>query len=42
MAHGKTQVEAVQNIGEAVELWLETAREFGDEIPLPRQHRLAA
>ena len=41
-AHGKTQIEAVQNVGDAVELWLETAREFGDEIPEPRQHKLAA
>jgi len=41
-AHGKTQMEALRNVNEAVELWLETAREFGDEIPEPRQHRLAA
>ena len=41
-AHGKTQIDAVKNINEAVELWLKTAREFGDEIPEPRQHRLAA
>ena len=42
MAHGKTQVEAVQNINDAIELWLTTAREFGDLIPEPRQHQLAA
>ncbi len=42
MAHGKTQVEAVQNINEAIQLWLETAREFGDSIPEPRAHQLAA
>jgi len=41
-AHGKTQIEAVKNVNEAIELWLETAREFGDEIPVPRQHKLAA
>lgn len=41
-AHGETQIEAVKNISEAVELWLETAHEFGDEIPEPRQHKLAA
>lgn len=41
-AHGKTRVDAVQNVGEAMELWLETAREFGDVIPQPRQHQLAA
>ena len=42
MAHGKTQVEAVQNINDAIELWLTTAREFGDLIPEPRGHQLAA
>lgn len=42
MAHGKTQIEAVQNVSEAIELWLETAREFGDKIPEPRRHQLAA
>lgn len=41
-AHGETQIEAVKNINEAVELWLEIAREFGDEIPEPRRHKLAA
>jgi predicted RNase H-like HicB family nuclease len=41
-AHGKTQIDAVKNINEAVELWLETAQEFGDEIPQPRQRKLAA
>jgi len=41
-AHGKTQVEAVQNVNDAMVLWLETAREFDDEIPQPRQHQLAA
>ena len=29
-AHGDTQGEALEHITEAVELWLETAREFGD------------
>jgi len=42
MAHGKTQAEAVKNINQAIELWLETAIEFGDEIPLPRQRLIAA
>jgi len=41
-AHGKTQVAAVQNVNDAVELWLETAHQFGDEIPQPRRHQLAA
>lgn len=42
LAHGKTQIDAVKNINEAVGLWLEAAQEFGDEIPEPRQRKLAA
>ena len=42
MAHGKTPVEAVQNISDAIELWLETSREFGDQIPEPRRPQFAA
>ena len=41
-AHGPTQIEAVRNVNEAAELWIETAREFGDDIPEPRQHQWAA
>ena len=40
MAHGDTQEAALENIGQAVDLWLETAREFGDPIPEPRGERL--
>lgn len=36
MAHGVTQEEALANIKEAMHLWVETAREFGDPIPEPR------
>jgi predicted RNase H-like HicB family nuclease len=42
MAHGKTRIEAAQQVSEAIELWLETAKEFGDKIPEPRSHQLAA
>lgn len=42
LAHGKTQPEALQNINDAINLWLETAREFGDPIPKPKQRQLAA
>ena len=42
MAHGNTQIEAVQNVSTAIDLWLETALEFGDKIPAPRRHQLAA
>lgn len=41
-AHGKTQIEAVRNVNDAIELWLETAREFGDTIPEPKERLLAA
>lgn len=36
MAHGDTQEAALANIKEAMRLWLDTAREFGDPIPEPR------
>ena len=42
MAHGSSQVEAAENITDAIELWIETAREFGDVVPEPRIHQLAA
>ncbi|MGQ0541304.1 MAG: type II toxin-antitoxin system HicB family antitoxin [Blastocatellia bacterium] len=42
VAHGKTPTKAVENVAQAISLWIETAREFGDEIPQPRQHQLAA
>ncbi len=40
MAHGETQELALKAVGEAVDLWLETAREFGDPIPEPKGERL--
>ena len=39
-AHGDTQQAALQHINEAIDLWLETAREFGDPIPKPKGQRL--
>jgi predicted RNase H-like HicB family nuclease len=35
MAHGETQEIALSNIKTAIELWIETAQEFGDPIPQP-------
>lgn len=35
ISQGDTLEEAVQNIQEAKEVWLETALECNDEIPLP-------
>ncbi len=40
MAHGNTREEALTNINEAIKLWLDTAKEFGDPIPEPAGHRL--
>ena len=39
-AHGKTYNEALGNVNEAIELWINTAKEFGDPIPEPKGARL--
>lgn len=36
MAHGDTQEAALANVKDAMHLWLDTAREFGESIPEPR------
>ncbi len=41
MAHGNTYDSALVNIKKAMELWIETANEFGDPIPIPKGRRLA-
>lgn len=40
MAHGATRAEALRNAEEAIDLWLDTTREFGDPIPEPKGRRL--
>jgi predicted RNase H-like HicB family nuclease len=40
MAHGDTQETALANIKEAMQLWIDTAKEFGDRIPEPQGKRL--
>ena len=40
VAHGNSQDAALENINQAVDLWLETAREFDDPIPEPKGERL--
>lgn len=40
MAHGHTLEVALQNIKEAIQLWIDTAEEFGDAIPEPKGRRL--
>jgi predicted RNase H-like HicB family nuclease len=40
MAHGSSHAEALANAEEAIELWLESARESGRPIPQAKGHRL--
>ncbi|MDZ7750599.1 MAG: type II toxin-antitoxin system HicB family antitoxin [Gammaproteobacteria bacterium] len=40
MAHGESPDEALANAQEAMQLWIDTAREFGDPIPKPKGRRL--
>ena len=40
MAHGDTQEAALANVKGAIQLWVDTAREFGDPIPEPKGKRL--
>ena len=40
VAHGDTQEVALHNVNQAMDLWLDTAREFGDPIPEPKGERL--
>jgi predicted RNase H-like HicB family nuclease len=40
MAHGDTQEAALAHAHEAMQLWIDTAREFGDPVPEPKGERL--
>ncbi|MBI4749434.1 MAG: type II toxin-antitoxin system HicB family antitoxin [Acidobacteria bacterium] len=40
LAHEKSQAEALVNVQEAVQLWIDTANEFGDPIPEPKDEQL--
>ena len=40
MAHGDDQQKALENIQEAMQSWVETARELGRRIPEPKGERL--
>ena len=40
MAHGSTQEDALKNAKEAIQLWIDTAKEFGDPIPEPKGNKL--
>ncbi|HEY8666529.1 MAG TPA: type II toxin-antitoxin system HicB family antitoxin [Tepidisphaeraceae bacterium] len=40
MAHGKTHEAALASVRSAMKLWMKTAKEFGDPVPLPKGRRL--
>lgn len=40
MAHGDTPEAALANAKEAIQLWIDTAIEFGDLVPEPKGARL--
>ena len=40
MAHGNSPESALANAKEAIQLWMDTAKEFGDPIPAPKGERL--
>ena len=40
MAHGDTYELALSSTQEAIGLWIDTAKEFGDPIPEPKGRRL--
>lgn len=40
VAHGDTQEAALANAKEAMQLWIDTAREYGDPVPEPKGRRL--
>ena len=40
IAHGASQDSALKNAQEAIQLWIDTANEFGDPVPVPKGRRL--
>ena len=40
IAHGDSQEAALASVKEAMQLWIDTAKEFGDPIPEPKGRRL--
>jgi predicted RNase H-like HicB family nuclease len=40
MAHGDTHESALANANQAIQLWIDTAREFGDPVPEAKGQRL--
>lgn len=40
MAHGQTHEMALASAQQAIQLWIDTAKEFGDPVPQPKGRRL--
>ncbi len=40
IAHGDTYESALENIQNAIQLWIDTAKEFGDPIPVAKERKL--
>ncbi len=40
MAHGDTHASSLENLRDAMALWIDTARSNGDEVPKPKGGRL--
>jgi predicted RNase H-like HicB family nuclease len=40
LAHGDTEETALKNVKDAIQLWIDTAKEFGDLVPEPKGRRL--
>jgi predicted RNase H-like HicB family nuclease len=40
MAHGSTPEATLANAKDAMQLWIDTALEFGDPVPSPKESRL--
>ncbi len=39
-AHGNSQESALRNAQDAVALWIDTAKQHGDDVPVPKGKRL--
>ena len=40
MAHGDDQEDALRNVNDAMQFWIERARELGRPVPQPKGERL--
>lgn len=39
IAHGSTPKTALASAKDAIQLWIDTALEFGDPVPVPKERR---